>query len=1201
MQIYANIQLGFSPILNIASDGTREVLQVAGWTNGVGTMPSTGMYLGSTGYVSAISDAINIKGDAGAGIAFQEGTDILSAGTVLFSNSPTVTFGLAGSVLTASAAGGGGGGNVSIMGSTGNIIFANSNGMTFGGNNSTITASYTVPSVTQFQLLADMTNYLGTGATVSFLFTNQSSLFQQTSQMSLYQPTSLMSNYQSTGNYLTTAMASNAGSNFVGLNSALTANGVSASINSSGISLNFPAFLTTAQPVGAYLTTAMQSNAATISNIKVSAGTLSTNRSDISFNNSNGVSFGLETNGAITATVATNYQSQGAYLTTAMQSQSSSAFVNTSQSSLFQATSLMSNYQSANAGYLTSQSNQAFSASGSSSTFQTLQFGNTNGVSFSISNGSIVGTVATNYQSQGAYLTTAMQSNAATISNIKLSAGTLSSNRSDMTFSNANGVSFGLETNGVITASVAAAGGAQTGISALSAGTTQMSSGTASFADGGGVSFGINGNTLTATVRTDYQSSGNYLTTAMASNASTNFAGIGSAITNGTMTFGTGGLSLNLSNHLTTAALSSQTLAFSLSGNIATTNSSQILNGGYALAGGNGVTLQQSNNTVSFSVATNYQSQGAYLTTAMASNASTNFAGIGSAITNGTMTFGTGGLSLNLSNHLTTARASNDAIGLNTALTANGVAWTVNSSGLSLNIPAFLTTAMQSQSSSNFAGVGSAITNGTMTYGTGGLSLNLSNHLTTAMASNAGSNFVGLNSALTANGVSASINSSGISLNFPAFLTTAMASNQSSNFAGIGFTSTTAAGAVIAGTHNTAGLLLAVPAWLTTAAQSDHSHGNPTLSLAGGLSGATASNSAGFTLSLTQAGAAASPIGVSAGTVNNTFGSLTFSNSPSVSFGLGTGASAGVITASVNAGAGGGIALANSQTTYTSGTANMIASGALTIGSTTGQSFYFSAPAQSSLSATGQLSISVNGSTISMGVPNDITLSEYAPFPLGNNTTFSSAGQSSIYLQKIQPIEAFSFSAIERWASLSFASSTNNASVNYSILYGIYSRDTGTNNTRMTRMGSSQMDIRAAFSSNSSMAASIVVGANTVATGSAGTGLYTNITAGRHIYFPYATSLAGGNEYWVAFNIQSASTITSTPLRMAFLELTFINNLTWGKIKSDNFYQTNASYVDDFAQGVFTAQSAALPVTIADNQISNQVSLGRQYIQFDNN
>ncbi len=1100
MQIYANIELGWSPLLAVASDGAREVLQVVGWQGGMGSAPVTGQYLGSAGMVTNITDGVNIKGDAGAGIKLQVGTDIISAGTVLFSNSPTLTFGIIGSTITASVAAGGG--NVSIMGSTGNISFANSNGMTFGGNNSTITASYTVPSVTQFQLSADMTNYLGTGATVSFLFTNQSSLFQQTSQMSLYQPTSLMSNYQSAGAYLTTAMQSNAGSNFV---------------NTSQSSLfQQTSQMSNYQSTGNYLTTAMQSNAATISNIKVSAGTLSTNRSDIAFNNSNGISFGLDTNGNITATVATNYQSQGAYLTTAMQSQSSSAFVNTSQSSLFQATSLMSNYQSANAGYLTSQSNQAFSASGSSSTFQTLQFGNNNGVSFSISNGSIVGSVATNYQSQGAYLTTAMQSNAATISNIKLSAGTLSSNRSDMTFSNANGVSFGLDTNGVITASVAAAAGAQTGISALSAGTTLMSSGTASFANSNGVSFGINGNTITATVRTDYQSSGNYLTTAAQSNQVVN-----------SLNGSTGQISLNVGSSLS-ASSNGSSITFGLASNITTA----------------------------------LQSAGAYLTTAMASNASTNFAGIGSAITNGTMTFGTAGLSLNLSNHLTTARASNDGIGLNTALTANGVAWTVNSSGLSLSIPAFLTTAMQSQSSSNFAGVGSAITNGTMTYGTGGLSLNLSNHLTTAMASNAGSNFVGLNSALTANGVSASINSSGISLNFPAFLTTAMQSNQSSNFAGLGFTTASTAGTNIVATLSTNGLSMGIPNYVTNAA-------------GGGITN----------------------VNVSAGTTSQNLSNFVFANSNNVSFGL----NGSTITASINAGAGGGIALANSQTTYSSGTANIIASGALTIGSTTGQSFYFSAPAQSSLSATGQVSISVNGSTISIGVPNEITLNEYAPFQLGNNTTFSSLGQSSIYLQRIQPAANFSFSAIERWASLSFASSTNNASVNYSILYGIYSRDIGTNSTRMTRIGSSQMDIRAAFSSNSSMAASIVVGANTVATGSAGTGLYTNITAGRHIYFPYATSLAGGNEYWIAFNVQSASTGTSTPLRIAFLELTNINNLTWGKIKSDNFFATNVSNVDDFGQGVFTVQSAGFPATIADNQISNQVSLGRQYLQFDNN
>ncbi len=143
----------------------------------------------------------------------------------------------------------------------------------------------------------------------------------------------------------------------------------------------------------------MQSNAATISNVKVSAGTLSNNLSAVTFSDSNGVSWGLNTNSVVTATVKTDYQSSGNYLTTAM------------------------------------------------------------------------------------------QSNAATISNIKISAGSLSANRSDITFADSNGVSFGLETNGVVTATVAAAAGNMN----ISAGTTSSGVTAVTFADSNNVSFGFDG------------------------------------------------------------------------------------------------------------------------------------------------------------------------------------------------------------------------------------------------------------------------------------------------------------------------------------------------------------------------------------------------------------------------------------------------------------------------------------------------------------------------------------------------------------------------------------------------------------------------------------------------------------------------------------------------------------------------------------
>jgi hypothetical protein len=63
-------QNGWSPRLAI-KDRTNEdltvdrVLQVSDWFGGVSTKPQVGLYIGSTGFVSDIADAINIRGDKG--------------------------------------------------------------------------------------------------------------------------------------------------------------------------------------------------------------------------------------------------------------------------------------------------------------------------------------------------------------------------------------------------------------------------------------------------------------------------------------------------------------------------------------------------------------------------------------------------------------------------------------------------------------------------------------------------------------------------------------------------------------------------------------------------------------------------------------------------------------------------------------------------------------------------------------------------------------------------------------------------------------------------------------------------------------------------------------------------------------------------------------------------------------------------------
>jgi hypothetical protein len=176
------------------------------------------------------------------------------------------------------------------------------------------------------------------------------------------------------------------------------------------------------------------------------------------------------------------------------------------------------------------------------------------------------------------------------------------------------------------------------------------------------------------------------------------------------------------------------------------------------------------------------------------------------------------------------------------------VSWTVDSSGISMNVPAFITT-YASQTVQPAVGLNSALTgNGvSATINSSGISLNVPAFLTT-YASQTVQPAVGLNSALTANGVSATINSSGLSLNFPAFLTTYASQTVQP---ALGLNSALTANGVSA-TMNSSGVSLNFPAFLTTAAQVSHSHGNPTLALTN-LTGTTASASNGFTLSLSAA------------------------------------------------------------------------------------------------------------------------------------------------------------------------------------------------------------------------------------------------------------------------------------------------------------------------------------------------------------
>jgi hypothetical protein len=551
------------------------------------------------------------------------------------------------------------------------LKFTNSNGFSFNSSTQGIYGSYTVPSdyVSSNQSSLFQQTSATSAITINALNTSQSSLFRHTSADSQLQFTSAMSNYQTTGAYLTTAMVSDADSRFVNSSAALNLTNISATLGSGSISLS----------VGNYITTARASTDAIGLNTAKTNVTWTVNSSGISLDG-------------------------GAYFNTS----ASSNFVLTANSSLFQHTTATSNITSNALNTSASRVINLIAATnntggGTVSLSSNISFSNANGLTFYTSAGNaIVGSYTVPTQ---------------TVDTNKAGTGftSVSTAGSDVVGTlNTNGLSLGVPKY------LTTAAQSNQVVNSINGSVGQIS-----FATGSSLSSSQNGSTITwglaSNITTALQSAGAYLTTA--------------------------DLSQNSSNYFRN---------WKLTGNTSGTTSSQ-QGTDFWLSGGNGVTLSGSSNSILFSVATNYQSQGAYLTTAALSQDSSKYAGTGVTTGGGTglsATLNTAGLSFNIpswittamqsnaatisninisggstssnlsnfklidsngvswsldtgsklyatvktdyqssGNYLTTARASNDAIGLNTALTANGVSWTVNSSGVSLNVPAFLTTA----------------------------------------------------------------------------------------------------------------------------------------------------------------------------------------------------------------------------------------------------------------------------------------------------------------------------------------------------------------------------------------------------------------------------------------------------------------------------------------------------------------------------
>jgi hypothetical protein len=238
----------------------------------------------------------------------------------------------------------------------------------------------------------------------------------------------------------------------------------------------------------------------------------------VGFSNANNVTFGTSAGSIVTASVAAlsnsslTMQAGGSTLS----SVSRVAFVDSNGISFGASTSnngsititgtVKTDYQSSNANYLTSQSNQALSASNGSFTFQTAAFSNANGVTFGTSAGSIVSaSVKTDYAGTGTSATNAsITLNTAGLA-ISVAAGggvnPVVSNSAGsfsfttLNFSNANNVTWGTSAGSIVTASVAAPGAAaeNNAINLLGANTAGNTTATGSTIGWSGVNLTLSG------------------------------------------------------------------------------------------------------------------------------------------------------------------------------------------------------------------------------------------------------------------------------------------------------------------------------------------------------------------------------------------------------------------------------------------------------------------------------------------------------------------------------------------------------------------------------------------------------------------------------------------------------------------------------------------------------------------------------------
>jgi len=814
--------------------------------------------------------------------------------------------------------------------------------------------------------------------------------------------------------------------------------------------------------------------------VALSASGSSISSGTLVFSNSNGVSFGM--NGSVlTASVQTNYQSTGAYLTTAMQSNAGSNFVNVSQSSVFQLSSntsaitsnalpasqstlfqFSSNTSAITANALNTSQSSLFALTSNNSLYQLTS--NTSAITsnaFAASATTKFAGVGTTFSGTNVLGSMTMNSNGLQLA---LSAGAgggggiaaaISGNTSGAlaTVSSGTMLLFGgnnitLSQNGQsITLSGANAGGAQTAISGLSAGTTQMTSGTAVFSNSNGISFGVNGNTITAS----YNST-QFLTTAMLSNASTSLAGTGTSATNATFTLNSNGLAFNGGAYqLTsnTSAITSNALNTSVSSNFMFTSNASL--------------YQLTSNTSNIT------------SNAFAASATTKFAGTGTTFA-GTNVSGTIAMNSN---------------GLNLALSAGaggggGAGQVISASG-------------------NTAGTLTTFSSGTMVLAGG-------NNVTLSQSSNS------------------------ISFNAP---------NQSYFVAGANIT-------------------------LSSSSNS--------ISIIGGAGGG--------------GGTTYNGVGIADSAGTQTSGTVIFSNSNQVSFGL----SAGTMTASIpNFTSASSLFLQTSQSSLFDLTANRSqlqyssnTSAITALAFPSANTTQFAGTGTSATNAS--ITMNSNGLAISVAAPSGgaVTISDWTPFQLAASSTTSFA-QNTLHFMHVLPPAYAAVTAIEMLWSFSHNSTSSPAWTNARTLsYGIYAENTSGGATAFSLLGSSSFALIISASSNLSMGITMSQGTNSQTYSSASSAISAfNQNQWKIMSLPFATTLTpNSSPYYFGYVMSTATTGTNIGLTHQYIMNNEQSNASNGAWAVTGFTASNKSIIQEPYGFIYSVTSGGLGGSYAYSDMS---------------